>query len=363
MDYKMKPLIEIGRHEWDNFCNGSRSAWFRHTTCFLDCILNCRFDMKSKNLSFGAYQNNKLTAVIPLIMQTVYDEPEIFEFGFADTNTPFPAFKNDLSRDDKNRLLKIIFVEVNRIAVENNVSYSRFFVDPLSEDVLRGGQRINPITKFGYHETSLSTNIIELSGSEEEIFANIRKGHKADIKAAKKKYFRVDIFDKRNISREIFEIYRNLHFIDAGRKTRPDESWDNMHDFIKDGKSALALVKSEKEYIAGALVIIYKDKAYYGSGATHPGFSKERGVGHLLQWEVVKHLKAVGVKYYEIGWNFYSVISQNVISDKEVNISKFKAGFGGDSYPIFRGEKFYSKEYFLKAYSDRMNQYADKNWQ
>ncbi len=362
MNAKIVQLKPEMRNEWNAFCDASDSSWFRHTVYFLEYILNCRFDKKSKDASFAVYRDNKLVAIAPLVMQTIYGSPEVYEFAFTDTNTPFPAFENGLSPDDKSGLLKIIFDEIDKIAVLNKISYSRFFVDPLCEDILLGLRKVNPITKYGYHESSLSTNIIKLSSPEKEIFADIRKGHKADIKAVEKKYFMVDIFDKNNISKEALEIYRNLHFADAGRKTRPDESWDNMYAFIKDGKSALALLGSGKKYAAGAIALIYKDKAYYGSGATHPDFSQERGIGHLLQWEMIKYLKMTGAKYYETGWNFYPIIAQNVISDKEVNISKFKSGFGGDSYPLFRGEKFYSRGYFLSTYSDRMNQYANKEW-
>lgn len=359
MNFEIMPLTKERYDEWNRFCLESDSAWFRHTTWFLEYVQNCRFDKKSKNLSFGIYCDNNLSAIAPLIMQTIYAEPELFEFAIGDTNTPFPAFDNSLHPNNKKDIVKIIFQEIDRLAKENNVVYAKFFIDPLTEEILDNRQRINHLPRFGYHDTSLSTNIISLSLPEEELFGNIRKGHKADIKTATKNGFVVDILSQENISAQCFQIYKNLHLLAAGRKTRPDESWDNMFEFINKGYSILALAKepNNNQYVAGTFIITYKGKAYYGSGAIHPEFEKIRGVGHLLHWEAIKYLKKRRCNYYETGWNYYPAISQEVASEKELNISLFKAGFGGEAFPLFRGEKFYSREYLAKTYSKRIKKF------
>jgi len=333
--------------EWNDFCLKSNSAWFRHTTFFLEYILHCRFDRLSRNLSFGIKQNNKIVAVAPLILQTNYEDKDIFEFGLGDTPIPFPAFDNSLFPENKKEITKVIFEKIDELAKQNNISYAKFFVDPLTDDILLGTHITNPLPKFGYHETSISTNIIVLNKPIEEIFKDIRKGHKADIKNAIKNKFVVDFFSKENIKKEIFNIYKELHYLASGRKTRPDESWEDMFGFIKNGYSILALERKQdkQEYFAGVLVITYKGKAYYGSGATHPKYEGVRGIGHLLHWQIITYLKDNGYNYYETGWNYYPIISQEVATDKELNISRFKSGFGGELYPLFRGEKFYNKEY------------------
>ncbi|HPM42499.1 MAG TPA: GNAT family N-acetyltransferase [Candidatus Omnitrophota bacterium] len=343
---------------WNRFCDESGSAWFRHMTQFLDYTVNCRFDEKGRDLSFLIMQNNEPVAIAPLILQRICEEPEFYEFAFAGTNTPFPAFKEGLSYETKRALTKEIFAEIDRLASEHGVAYSRFFVDPLVDDVLNASQRINPITKYGYHETSLSTNIINLDLPCEDIFAQMRKGHKADIRAAIKNKCEVSIYSAKNITEDIFSIYKDLHFRDAGRKTRPDVTWDMMYQFIKEGKYILALLEKDKRCVTGALVTVYKNKAAYASGATNPANAEERGAGHFLQWKIIEYLKNSGARYYETGWNFYPNISQNVVSDKDISISKFKSGFGGDMYPVFRGEKFYSKEYFAGLYRHRADEYS-----
>ena len=354
-------LSKNNQDAWDSFCLQSDSAWFRHTTRFLDCVLNCRFDGKSKNLSFMMREQNKIVAIVPLIMQTIHDEPENYEFAmFNNNDTPYPAFSNELREDKKNTITKIIFGEVDRLAKENKILYSRFSLEPLCSELLEGRQRFNPLTKFGYHETSLSTNIIDLRMPENELLMNIRKGHKADIKAASRDGYIVDIFDKDNISEEIFNIYKNLHFTAAGRQTRPIKSWDLMCSWIKDDYAFLLLERNKKntEYISGAYVITSKQQAHYGSGATHPNLDKIRGIGHLAQWEAIKFLRRKGYLFYETGWNYAPVISQEVASQKELNISHFKSGFGGEVFPLFRGEKFYDQNYLRKKKNILIERYC-----
>ena len=126
--------------------------------------------------------------------------------------------------------------------------------------------------------------------------------------------------------------------------------WESLFEFIKTGYAVLALAKKNgsHEYISGIIVFLYKYKAYYAFSATDPTFQRIKGIGHFLQWEIIKYLKKRGCKYYEIGWNLYPIISEDVCSLKELNISLFKSLFGGKTYPLFRGEKFYSAEYLRK---------------
>jgi len=49
----------------------------------------------------------------------------------------------------------------------------------------------------------------------------------------------------------------------------------------------------------------------------------------------------------------------NFPTEKEIDIARFKRGFGGFTVPLFRAEKYYDKKYFLKTYQDRINKFSD----
>jgi len=62
--------------------------------------------------------------------------------------------------------------------------------------------------------------------------------------------------------------------------------------------------------------------------------------------------------FYEIGWQNYGHTMSDAPSIKEINISKFKRGFGGFTVPLFRGEKYYDKKFFQEVYQKRINNFA-----
>lgn len=341
---KIAPFLEIGENTWNEFCFKSDTAWFRHTSHFLKYSNKLDFEQRSKNISFAVYHDSKMVAVVPLILQPIQSNQNLWEFAMGSSEIPYPALSNGLQESVSENLIKFIFQEVDCLAMKYQVSYCRFFVDALSDKVLFGKQKINPLPAFGFNVIDLSTNIINLNISEEEIMRGFKKGHRMDIRSAINSDLLVDIYDSSNITKKNFLIYQKMHFCAAGRKTRPDVTWDIMFDFIIQGFSFLALIKDGNDYIGGNLFSVYKKKANYASAATLPEYKKKRGLGNLLQWEAIKYLKK-GCNFYETGWNYYPNISDDVHTIKELNIGSFKRHFGGEQYPVFRGEKFYSKEY------------------
>jgi len=346
----------ISNEDLEQLLLNSSYGWFQHTKNWIDYTMAMRED-GSSNLSFGVYENNKLVAFIPLVKEYIYEYQKLNEFSMAGFPSVYPLFSNILSKNNKDKIEKLIFEQILQIAKEQDISYMNFYVSPLSDVVLNKELIVNPFNKFGFHDTTVSTNILSLEKDEDVLFRNFRKGTKSDIKTAIKNDFTLKVFDSANITRELFDIYKDLHFQAAGRKTRPDKTWDIMYEWIKDGVSILALTSKDDSYVSAQFVNTYDKKAYYQSGTTKPEFERERGIGHLSQWEILKYLKVNNFTHYELGWNWYPNISQEVADSKMLGISRFKAGFGADIYPLFRGEWFRDKEYMKKVYEKRLNQY------
>ncbi len=351
MTIELVNYSDIGVERWDDYCLNSDSAWFVHTSGWLDYTLNMRFEKNSINHSFAVLENNKITALVPLVEENIYGK-DYREIGFAGFNNPYPAFDNNIGEKNRKKIEKIIFEKVKDIKVD----YISFYLCPLTDDITGNAMVLNPLNRFGFNDVSISTNILCLNESEETLFRNIGEGHKRNIKTAVKKGFSVEIIDVDNYDQDKFEIYKNLHFTAAGRKTRSDETWVIMSDWIKSGVSILALLQIDSQYVAAAFVNTYKKKAYYQSGAILPAVNKEKG-GHIIHWEIIKFLKKKGYSYYETGWNWYPNISQEVADDKMLNISRFKAGFGADIYPLYRGEYFINEEYMRDVLNSRLEKY------
>jgi len=351
------PFNKIDSKQWDDFCLKSDSAWFRHSGSSLAFCLG--LNKANENLSFGVMESGNLLAVVPLIKQPV-SGGDFFEFAMGGDPIPFPALFNDLPDSKSKKLVKSIFEKIDEIAKENSVVYAKFFFDPLVENFRSDSPRFNPFLKLGFNDVSLTTNIIDLSLPEEELFKNIRDGYQYDIRSAAKLNLTVEFFDKNNISDDIFGIYKDIYFSAAGKEVGTAERWNATHDLIRQGNAVLALEKNaDGKFIAGIIVFTYKNQAYYAFGATAKDYKDESGISHLLQWEIIKYLKAHNFGHYELGCNFYPILSDEVRTPKEVSISFFKSGFGGAILPLFRGEKFYDAEYLRLRKEDMINKFIE----
>lgn len=326
-------LNNENKQEWNEFCEKSNAAWFRHTTYWQDYILNCRFDSNSKNLSFMVKQNSEIIAVVPLISQYIYGDEKNNEFANYDTPIPYLAIKNDNNSISKENVINFVNEKIEELAMENKIKRAVFFIDPLiRKDYLNNFKEFN-LLKFCFSTDVKTTNIIDMEDDIDSILRKMRKGHKADIKSVlKSNDFRVDIFNKDNFTEDKLQIFKEIHMVDAGRQTRTDRSWECMGEWIKNNHAILLLVwiNSLSKYCAGGFFILYKERGYYGSYATLDSYLLGHKIGHLTQWSAIEYLKQNNFEKYEVGYNYYKANFKDTPNLKEMEISKFKRGFGGN---------------------------------
>jgi len=352
VDYTLLPFSEIPRQDWDAACEQSPDAWFTHTSGWIEYTANMRLQDKSENLSFAVTDGRRLMALVPLVKENHQGHKHISYAGF---NTPYPAFADSLGEAERKALEKFTF---EKIASLPDVDYWCFYVSGLTNEVLDRSLNVNPLPKHGYQDTTISTNILSLKEDEETIHRNFRENCRRNIKTAQKRGFQVIIVDKANYEAKYFDQYRATHFAAAGRQTRPDETWEKQRNWLKEGTSLLAVEEKDGCAVAAVFVNAYKHRAYYQSGASLPAFEREPGTGHLMHWEIIRYLKRNHFTHYEIGWNHYPNISQEVADSKLLGISRFKGGFGADVLPLFRGERFGTVDYMKQMYAQRLAAYA-----
>lgn len=351
MDYTLLPYAEIPRPEWDAFCEQSPDAWFAHTSGWIDYTANMRLQDQSENLSFAVVHGKRLLALVPLIKEKHQGHKHIAYAGF---NTPYPALLGSLVDAERKTIEKFIFEKIAALA---EVDYWCFSISSLTDQVLNRSLNVNPLPRHGFHDTTISSNILLLNAEAEELYKNFRKGCKSDIKTAQKRGITVLVVDQANYEAKHFDRYRAIHFAAAGRQTRTDESWETQRGWLQSGASILALAEKDGQIISAAFVNTYKHRAYYQSSATLPEFEREVGLGHVMQWEVIQYLKKTAFTHYEIGWNYQPNISQEVADPKLLGISRFKAGFGAEVFPLYRGERFGSGTYLREMVTARLNTY------
>ncbi|OGC22601.1 hypothetical protein A3J90_06980 [candidate division WOR-1 bacterium RIFOXYC2_FULL_37_10] len=355
---KIVPLTKDKYQDWNEFCLKSDDAWFWHTTDYLEFSIACHHENNVRSLSFMVYDDVGIMAICPLLLEEVNcndHEINIFSNSIMGGYEVHPALKTDISDERKEKVRKLIFSFVDDFACKNNVKSAAFSFVPLANYPQSLKQlSFNYLMKYGYFNHSLNTQILDLTSSYETLNRDVRKGHKYDIKRGEKAYV-VDIFDKNNITKDIFNFYRLLHHKASGRITRPLVTFDMMYKWILDGNGVLCGLKYNNIYIGFSLIITYKNAAYYGSASDDPDAKVDVPISHIIQWETVKWLKNNGFVCYEIGLQQYSSQLYDNPNQKDIDISLFKRGFGGKTITVHRGIKYYDKQFMHEKILSNLN--------
>lgn len=195
------------------------------------------------------------------------------------------------------------------------------------ESILRESKSLSPwiLKKLDLQslDTSLGTPEIDWPRT---VKASLKQALNSDVSAT--------VFDKNTqkvLLESAFWEFRHLHLLSAGRKTRPDSSWEEQLGAISRGHGFLVVAKSEVGIIGGAFFSLGFGSVYYGVAANHPDHSNVP-IGHTILDKAARYSHAIGAKFFWSG----QVLSEKYreVSAKEANIEKFKFGFG-NSHSIY----------------------------
>lgn len=330
-------FADIGDAVWQETLNGSDDAWFWHTRSYSDFLLEINKARGVRDASFALVDKSRVVAVCPLYLDEVAGTQQL---GCGDEPVPFPALANALSPIARERILEHYFGELARLADVHCAASIRMRISPLARNHIANPLRpFNPLARYAFLDLPISTQVIDLRLSEAALWTDVRKGHRYDIRRAEKVCEAV-IWDHATITPEVFARYQQLHCKDAGRVTRSQRSFDIMFAWIQAGHAILAEAIRDGSSIAFALITVFADGAFYGSGCKDPD-TVDLNASHMLQWNTMLWLKTSGCKYYDTGLQYFGPQWSHVPTEKEINISKYKRGFGGVTIPVHSGEFFY----------------------
>ena len=349
------PYEEKYEDVWNEFVYNHPLGWFWHTSYRLKNALGNTFKYYSENHSFLMFENKRVLAIVPLTLHKNKENGKWLAH-YSESGIPCPLTDPGLSEKRKERVLRKVFRYVDEWAIEKNVSMIEFTlhvtckiasIHPIS----------NPFTKYGYIDSSFHTHTLPLKEDELVLFNNIGTNHKRSIKEADGKII-VKIYDNTNITKETFIRFNEFYFKTAGKITRPQLVFDLVYGYIRNGYAILTEALYKDQTVGVVVSLLYKKESYYLMGASDRGF-KACPIAHYMHWEIIRYLLRNRFVSYEIGFQDYGPTIFKVPSVKERNISKFKRGFGGICITHYRGEKYYSKEYFDQVYSRRIKEYKD----
>ncbi|MGB8985904.1 MAG: GNAT family N-acetyltransferase [Candidatus Sulfotelmatobacter sp.] len=160
---------------------------------------------------------------------------------------------------------------------------------------------------------------LDLTKSDDEIFANFRKNSRYEIRRAE----RLGVSVVPASADVQIEEFLTLHARVAVRKGFLAEAPEDLRGAIRwligaDSRGALLLAKAENQVYGGAVIGRAGKRCWYvwGAAEKHEQFN----VGHILQWRALLWAKSHGCREYDFGGYTPGATS---------GPAWFKAGFGG----------------------------------
>lgn len=288
---ELRSRSEVAVDAWDRFVSSHPDGWWFHTWTWLDYA--AAYSPTAIDMSQVYVSGCEIVAVVPLIFEP--DGTPVF----GGQLTPAPLSLPDVT----------ICSTINK-----RIQWA-----------YRPGREIEDLP-VDYVERKHGTYVVDLSKPEEELWRGLRKSYKSLIHRAEERYnVRVSSHLSIDESRKAMEIAQELHFCSAGRKTRPQRTWDLQANWLASGDGVLLVASRDHDLVGFAYIIRWKDWAYYASGA-----SLEDNVSHLLIWKAMNLLAAdEQTRYFEIGH------ADEDGDAKARSIAFFKSGFGGEKW-IYR---------------------------
>jgi len=174
------------------------------------------------------------------------------------------------------------------------------------------------------HLTAGLTIQIDLSKSEEEILAAMRKNTRYEIRKAKKLEINTRISAN---SGEIKEFYEHQLTLAKKHDFIPfsyDFLLTQFRNMLVDEQVCLIHAYNKEDLLASAFIIFYNNEAVYHYGISTPANNRMPG-SYACQWEAILEAKRRHCSRY----NMWGIAPKEQTNHRFAGVSIFKRGFGG----------------------------------
>lgn len=189
-----------------------------------------------------------------------------------------------------------------------------------------------------------STLILDITGSEEEILAQMKPKTRYNIRLAQRKGVRV----RQGAEQTDLNIFLSLIKETSRRdrfKIHPEFYYQRMVDFLgKEGVLNIFLAELQGKVLAANLVLFWGERTTYLHGASGNA-NRNVMAPHLLQWEQIREAKRSGRREYD----FWGIVSEKEIPNW-AGITRFKKGFGGREVNYAGTYDFALNHFWYKIY-------------
>lgn len=324
---------------WNRFLRENNNVSPFYSLTWMDYQRHYSEDRFVLDLSFVIQgQDQSPLCICPLYLENYHGTLRFAYRGEFLESLRTPLINNNIQRKVAKSVEEEAYAHIESLAIVHKVAKINFLIDPLC--AVYEEEYFNYLTRYGYIDASISSQLVNLTKSRDELWMDLRKSYKALINKGSKTY-EVVIMDNNNADFEFHETYRKLHFKAAGRVTRPMETFNLQFEMLKRDESMLLGIRYQGQFVSCSYFMHNSRTAYYSSEADDPEVEVPVTYGPLSQWSAIEYYKGRGLEYMELDNQQFGPQVFDHPSPKDLSISMFKRGFGGKTIPLFRGIKYY----------------------
>ena len=346
----MNIRVVTNKSEWNAFYNRVGSPSFHHSWEWGEFQKLCNNDIER----VGLYHNNNLVA-IALIVKV---RSKRGKYLFIPHGPLFDILQDRLTQKIFSQQFKSIgtqLAEFHRY-LTNMARSEGFWFIRIAPPMARDDDHVSLFRALGYRIAPIYVHaetmwVIDLTQSENEILANMRKNTRYAIRRAEREHISVIS----NESSEGLKKFLDLYHVTADREQfTPYSDIYIRHEFDAFQSAGNAIIfnsgflNSPKEVIppefaqegasqnlAASLVIFSKSSGFYHQGAS---IHTKYPAAYLLQWHAILEAKRRGCKYY----SFHGIHDPGRTPKSWDGLSLFKHGFGG-----FQVDYLYTQDFIV----------------
>lgn len=341
------PRQAVGREAWDAAVEASPDAWLWHR--YDVCEATVRDWPGRSDTGFAVLSpRQEIEALVPAF---VLERRAQLGLRIRHVESAGgPALSAQLGRSRRRETLQVIATELRRRARAAHASSIMISLPPLAPSLREPTlQRYNPLLHLGCSDTSGLTWITDLRpgadavwhGLEGRVRTNVRKAEAAGMIARPSR------------GSDEWRQFHELHSVTYARlgvREYPQALFRTIFEqLIPADLCYVQFAELDGQVIAAHNIACYKQGGYFWHG-----FASEAGLHAnaltFLWWQSVKDLLARGTLH----WMDSGEAIVGGRADKMQQLSDFKRGFGGQLYPVYRGQiiglnRLYNRALHLKG--------------
>lgn len=284
------------RFNWDKTVYNSSQGTIFHTLSWLALIEK---HQKLKLVHLGIFNGTNLVGVFPLFTKKfVFIKVSASPFVVEDTPYMGPAIANEY--------ISQFWPALEVFCNDSGINFLRF----ISIDRLNAN---GSNTSFEFIDKS--THLLDISKSNEELWNGLEGRCRTAIRKAQKSGVKVKASNDRHFVDYYYflveHVYHGQNMVCPNKRSFYYDIWKRFRN-----RCLFVYAEYQGDIIAGAIVILDKNRAYYINGASLRQF-RNLYASNIVLWESIQMAKALGLSLYDF------------VGSDIPRLAKFKKSFGG----------------------------------